>query len=115
MFSARAVRYGDLVFTSGSAAGDSDGNIVGIGDFAVQMRFILDKLRTILQTAGADLVDVLKLNLFVTDIGASHVAGDVWREVVGGEPPATTVVQIQALARADYLVEIDAVAAVPGG
>ena len=54
MFSADAMRYGDLLFVSGCVPLDADGNLVGKGDLAAQMRKTLENLGTVLAAAGTD-------------------------------------------------------------
>jgi enamine deaminase RidA (YjgF/YER057c/UK114 family) len=113
MFSADAVRYGDLIFVSGCVSADSEGNIVGEGDLAAQTRKTLDNLRMILQASGADLKDVLKTTVFMLDISQRGLTHDIRREYFGDFPPASTMVEVRALGRPEYLIEIDAIAAAP--
>jgi enamine deaminase RidA (YjgF/YER057c/UK114 family) len=113
MFSADAVRYGDLIFVSGCVSADSEGNIVGEGDLAAQTRKTLDNLRMVLQASGADLKDVLKTTVFMLDIGQRGVTHDIRKEYFGDAPPASTMVEVKGLGRPEYLIEIDAIAAAP--
>jgi len=113
MFSADAIRYGDLVFVSGCVSADGEGNIVGEGDLATQTRQTLDNLRMVLQAAGADLKDVLKTTVFMLDISQRGVTHDIRKEYFGDSPPTSTMVEVTALGRPEYLIEIDAIAAVP--
>src|SRR5204862_7928157 len=112
MFSADAVRYGDLIFVSGCVAADSEGNIVS-DDLATQTRKTLDNLRMVLQAAGADLKDVLKTTVFMLDISQRGVTHEIRQEYFGDSPPASTMVEVKGLGRPEYLIEIDAIAAVP--
>ena len=61
-------KVGNLVFTSGRAAIDSEGNSVGIGDFDAQAEHTFNTLKQILEAAGSSLDKVIKVVIFVTDI-----------------------------------------------
>jgi 2-iminobutanoate/2-iminopropanoate deaminase len=113
MFSADAVRYGDLIFVSGCVSADSEGNIVGEGDLAVQTRQTIENLRMVLQASGAELKDVLKTTVFMLDISQRGLTHDIRKEYFGDSPPASTMVEVKGLGRPEYLIEIDAIAAAP--
>ena len=110
-----AVRFGDLLFISGAAAFDSEGNIVGKGDPVTQTRVILQNIRDALQAVGADMGDVLKVTVFLTDIGDRAAINPVRKEFFGDAKPASTLFEVSALAIPDMLVEIEAVAGIPEG
>jgi len=109
-----AVRYGDLLYVSGCAPFDKDGNVVGVGDVVVQARQVLQNLLDILRTAGAEMQDVLKVTVFLTDVNDRTAINPVRQEFFGAARPASTLIGVSALAHPDMLVEIEAVAAVPG-
>ena len=110
-----AVRFGDLLFVSGAAAFDSDGNVVGKGDVGTQTRVVLQNIRDALQEVGADMGDVLKVTVFLTDIGDRAAVNTVRKEFFGDAKPASTLFEVSALAVPDMLVEIEAVAGIPEG
>ena len=108
----RAVRIGNVVEVAGTTAVDAAGTVIGPGDAAAQTRFILRKIDTALQAAGATLNDVIRTRIYVTDItqweaiGRAH--GDVFRTI----KPAATMVEVRALIRPELLVEIEASAVI---
>ncbi|MCY3806788.1 MAG: RidA family protein [bacterium] len=110
-----AVRFGDLLFVSGAAAFDSDGNVVGKGDPVTQTRVILQNIRDALQAVGADMGDVLKVTVFLTDINDRAAINPVRKEFFGDAKPASTLFEVSALAVPDMLVEIEAIAGIPEG
>ena len=110
-----AVRFGDLLFISGAAAFDSEGNIVGVGDAATQTRVVLQNIRDALQAVGADMGDVLKVTVFLTDINDRAAINPVRQEFFGDARPASTLFEVSALAVPEMLVEIEAVAGIPEG
>jgi reactive intermediate/imine deaminase len=107
------VKVDNLLFIAGQVALDGDGNVVDAGDMAAQVRQVLENLKTVLATAGADFSNVVKVNIFTTDIDSFLETSAVRREFLGDHPPASTLVQIERLARPVFLVEIEAIAIAP--
>ncbi|MDL5204706.1 RidA family protein [Streptomyces sp. ALI-76-A] len=106
---------GRLVAVSGQLPLDADGGLVGAGDPAAQARQVFENLRRCLAGAGATFDDVLRLTYFVTDMAhlpairaarAAHIPDD--------QLPAASAVQVAALVRPEFLMEIEALAVVPG-
>lgn len=114
MFSADAIRHGDLLFVSGCVPLDTEGNLVGKGDLAAQMRKTLENLGTVLAAAGCSFEDVIKTGVFITDIKKKPLTYDVRREFFGDRPPASTMVEVSSLDGEGVEIEIDAIAAIPG-
>ena len=107
------VKAGNLLFIAGQVALDGEGNVVGEEDMVAQVRQVLENMKTVLASAGADFSNVVKINIFTTDIDRFRNARDVRREYFHGNPPASTLVQIERLARPVFLVEIEAIAIAP--
>ena len=107
------VKAGNLMFIAGQVALDGEGNVVGEGDMVAQVRQVLENLKAVLASDGADFSNVVKINIFTTDIDRFRNAADVRREYFAGHPPASTLVQIERLARPVFLVEIEAIAIAP--
>ncbi len=107
------VKVGNLMFLAGQVALDGEGNVVGAGDMKAQLRQVLENMKSVLASEGADFSNVVKINIFTTDIEAFRGAASVRREYFGDHPPASTLVQIERLARPVFLVEIEAIAVAP--
>ena len=107
------VKVGNLMFLAGQVALDGEGNVVGAGDMKAQVRQVLENMKSVLASEGADFSNVVKTNIFTTDIEAFRGAASVRREYFGDHPPASTLVQIERLARPVFLVEIEAIAVAP--
>ena len=105
-------RVGNTVYVAGQLALDKDGNLVGPNDIRAQTRRIFENMRRVLETGGASLRDVVKITVFVTDIRYREPYGEVRSEFFGGNPPASTLVQISSLAIPGALIEIEAVAVI---
>jgi 2-iminobutanoate/2-iminopropanoate deaminase len=107
---------GKLVFISGQVARDKQGNLVGKGDLHAQTVQVFENIKAALASAGATFNDVVKINWYIRDYKQENLAA--LREVrdlyVNKEnPPASTLVGVAALAQDDYLIEVEAVAALP--
>lgn len=111
----RAVRAGNFIAVSGSAAVGEDGEIVGGGDMYVQTRRCIEVLENALRQAGSGLEHVVRTRMFVTDISQWEAVARAHRESFGAAPPATSMIEVAGLIDRDMLVEIEADAVVPGG
>jgi enamine deaminase RidA (YjgF/YER057c/UK114 family) len=105
------------IYVGGQDAVNAKGEIVGVGDLAIQTRQVLHNLEIALAAGGATLKDVVKLNIFVVQgqnlIEGFRVSQEKWGE--SSNPPSITVAIVSQLARPEYLVEMDAIAVVPLG
>jgi enamine deaminase RidA (YjgF/YER057c/UK114 family) len=104
---------GRFVAVSGQLALDEDGKLVGAGDPAAQARQVFENLRRCLAAAGATFDDVVKLTFFVTDMAhmpAVRAARDA--HIRADRLPAASAVQVAALVRPEFLMEIEAYAVV---
>lgn len=102
-----------LVFASGAASRDLSGAVVGKGDIGQQTEKALDNLTAVLAAAGATLADVVKVTVFVLEIGSFEAVQEVRRRYFKPPYPASSLVEVSALADPDMLVEIEAIAALP--
>ncbi|HEY0484945.1 MAG TPA: RidA family protein [Mycobacteriales bacterium] len=105
-----AVRFGDVLYVSGCAPLDAEGTLVGDGDVTAQTRKVLENLGAALAYAGAGFADVLKVTVYMTDIARRGEANVVRQEFFGDALPASTLVEVSALAIPGMLIEIEAVA-----
>lgn len=104
---------GRFVAVAGQVAMDERGELVGEGDPRAQAERVFENLRLALGAVGATFVDVVKFGVFVTDIAILPVVREVRdRYVDTSNPPASTAVQIGALFRPGYVLEIEAFAVV---
>jgi reactive intermediate/imine deaminase len=108
-----AVRAGDLLFVSGFVPVDGEGNLVGGDDVVVQARQVLSNLGAVLAAAGATFADVVKVTVYLTDIADRARINPVRQEVFGEARPASTLVEVSALAVPGAKLEIEAVALIP--
>jgi reactive intermediate/imine deaminase len=108
-----AAKAGGLLFVAGQVAQDQEGNVVGRGDVEAQAVQIFDNLRAVLASAGATLNDVVKLTTYTTNVAYRAKIAEVRGRYFTTYFPPNTFVVVASLATPDYLLEIEAVAAVP--
>ncbi|UII33716.1 RidA family protein [Fulvivirga ulvae] len=107
----RAVRIGNTIEVSGTVA-VRDGKLVGQDNPYEQTRCILQIIDDSIQKAGAQLSDVVRTRIFVTDIGQWQMIGKAHGEVFGDIKPATSMIEVSRLISPEYLLEIEATAIV---
>jgi enamine deaminase RidA (YjgF/YER057c/UK114 family) len=105
-----------LVFTAGACPLDAEGRTVAGGDVAGQAEQVMANLRVALQSAGADLRDVLKTTIYVASSSRDDLgtAWEVVRRHFGDHDAPSTLVGVTVLGWPDQLVEVEAVAVVRG-
>jgi enamine deaminase RidA (YjgF/YER057c/UK114 family) len=100
---------GNQVFVAGMTA--RVGNDIPGGDSMYeQAKATLTKIQHILEEAGGCMDDIVKVNIFVTDIKRREEVWRARREFFSGDFPVSTLVEVSALAAPELLVEIEAVA-----
>jgi 2-iminobutanoate/2-iminopropanoate deaminase len=103
---------GRLVYVSGQVAWDASGNIVGKGDVGAQARQTFQNLRQVLQAAGGDLGNLMKMTTYITRIEHRPAVAEARSEVFHGELPASTLIVVKSLFHPDFLIEVEGVAVV---
>jgi enamine deaminase RidA (YjgF/YER057c/UK114 family) len=104
-------KAGAPVFISGQVALGADGKLVGEGDATAQTEQVFRNLRSVVESCGGTLDDIVKINIYVTDAAyRPAVAAARQRHFKEGQYPASTYVVVSALAVPQLLVEIEAVA-----
>jgi 2-iminobutanoate/2-iminopropanoate deaminase len=108
-----AVRAGNLLFVSGCVPVDGDGRLVGGDDVVAQARQVFANVGAVLEAGGASFADVVKVTVYLIDIDDRARINPVRQEVFGGARPASTLVEVSALAVPGAKLEVEAVALVP--
>ncbi|MBI2165705.1 MAG: hypothetical protein HYU29_04810 [Chloroflexi bacterium] len=105
-----AARIGKTLYISGQLARDRNGIVIGRGDIKAQAEQALLNMGIVLRRAGVEYRDVVKITTYLTNA----TFFPAWREVrtrfFPSSPPASTTVAVQGLTRADFLIEVEAVA-----
>jgi enamine deaminase RidA (YjgF/YER057c/UK114 family) len=101
-----------LLFLAGQVAYDKDGNVAYRGDFRSQARECYKALKALVEAQGVTLQNIVKINTYVTDMRNRPHFRTVRDEFFGVRGPASTLIEVSALADPDYLIEIEAIAVV---
>ena len=115
-------RVGDFLFVSGTSSRRPDNSHAGViihpdgsvtKDIALQTRAVIENVRTILQSAGADLKDVVDVTTYLVNMEDFSGYNAVYGEYFGYDGPARTTVAVHQLPHPHLLIEIKALAYLP--
>lgn len=104
----RVLQAGNMVFVTGTAPVDPDGEVHAPGDALAQSRRCLAIIRDSLAELGIGMDRIVRTRMFTTDIDRWKHYGEAHREVFGDHPPTTTLVEVRRLIHPDMLIEIEA-------
>jgi 2-iminobutanoate/2-iminopropanoate deaminase len=99
-----------ILFLSGQVAYTADGSPAHRGDFKAQARGAYQAIKDLVESQGGTLANVVKLTTYVTDMRYRVDLPSVREEFFGKKGPASTLVEISALAHPDWMIEIEAIA-----
>jgi enamine deaminase RidA (YjgF/YER057c/UK114 family) len=102
-----------FIYVSGQVALDSSGNVVGAGDMKAQADQVFRNLRTALGAVGASMKDVVKIVYFIADMSQVQAMREVRAHYFDDALPASTLVGVTRLARPEFLLEVEVIAALP--
>ncbi|TAK39620.1 MAG: RidA family protein [Lysobacteraceae bacterium] len=104
----QAVRAGDTVFLSGQTPIDPATGALVEGDIAVQARRAFDNLRAVCEAAGGSFDDVVRIGLYLTNLGQFATVNAVMAEYFHAPYPARSTIEVSALPKGAAF-EVDAV------
>lgn len=104
----QAVKIGDVVYLSGQIPLVPETMLVVEGDFSTQVRRVFDNLSAVTEAAGGNLQDIVKLNIFLTDLAHFGTVNDIMAEYFQKPYPARAAIGVASLPK-DVPVEMDAV------
>jgi reactive intermediate/imine deaminase len=105
-----AVRGGRTIYVSGQVPLTKDGTLVGAGDMEAQTRQVFENLKVALSAAGAGMKDVVKINIYTTDVSKVPAIRKVRDSYLPSDFPASTLTEVKSLFRPEVMIEIDAIA-----
>ena len=104
----QAVKIGDMVFIGGTASTNVRGDVQGGADPYRQTKIILQKIEQLLKRIGANIRNVIRVRIHITDIGNRRHCLRAYSEYFQDIKPIIIVTEVTALARVDRLVEVEA-------
>jgi len=99
-----------ILFLSGQVAYTPDGGVAFRGDFKGQARGAFEAIKTLVESQGGTMANIVKLTTFVTDMAYRADLAPLREEFLGNKGPASTLVEISSLAHPDWMIEIEAIA-----
>jgi isochorismate pyruvate lyase len=104
----RALRAGEHIYVTGTAAVAEEGGVFAPGDAYAQAKRCFDIVERALRDLDADLSHVVRTRMFVTDISRWEEFGRAHGEFFGEHRPATTMVEVKGLVEPEMLIEVEA-------
>ena len=105
----QAVKFQDLLFTSGQIAIDPSTGVVIDGNVEEQTKWVLENLKSVLSAAGSSLEKVIKTTIFLKDMNDFNNVNQVYSQYFNESKPARSTVEVSGLPK-NVLVEIDCIA-----
>jgi 2-iminobutanoate/2-iminopropanoate deaminase len=103
-----------MLLISGQVALDKQGNLVGKGDLAKQTEQVFTNIKNIVEEAGGNMDDLVKISFYIIDVGQIQIIRNIRDKFINvKKPPTSTLVQVSKLFRDDLLIEIEATAIIP--
>ena len=99
-----------MLFLSGQVAYDKDGGPAFRGDFKAQARGAFEAIKALVESQGGTTANIVKITTYVTDMRYRVDWALIREEFLGKKGPASTLVEISALAHPDWMIEIEAIA-----
>lgn len=101
-----------ILFLAGQVAYDKDGGVLHRGDFKGQAREVFRSIKALVEAGGGRMESIVKITTYLTDVRYRPDLVGIREEFFGKKGPASTLIQVAALAHPDYLIEIEAIAVV---
>ncbi|MEU7613657.1 RidA family protein [Micromonospora sp. NPDC049204] len=115
---------GGFVFVSGTSSRRPDNSFAGVSvdefgttnlDIRVQTRAVIENVRDLLRSVGADLTDLVQVTSYLVNMNDFGGYNEVWAEFFDASGPTRTTVAVHQLPHPHLLIEIQAVALLPSG
>ena len=101
-----------ILFLSGQVAYTPDGGVAFRGDFKAQARGAYEAIKALVESQGGTMASIVKITTYVTDMHYRVDLAPIREEFFGKKGPASTLVEISALAHPDWMIEIEAIAVI---
>lgn len=109
---ATRMESGRLLYIAGQVARDVNGEVLGKGDIRTQARQVFENVRNVLQAAGGDLGDLLKITTYITNLDDFPAVAEIRSSFFPDTLPASTLIVVSCLAQPELLIEVEGMAAI---
>ena len=106
--------YGNQIFVAGMTASDGAGGVSGDASMYGQAKATFTKIKQLVEAAGGVMNDIMRVDIYVTDIKQREEVWKARREFFTGDFPTSTLVEVRALATPQLLVEVNAIGVLGG-
>jgi enamine deaminase RidA (YjgF/YER057c/UK114 family) len=103
-------KAGNTLYIAGQVAKDLVGNLVGKGDFETQARQVFTNLKTIVEETDGRIESIVKMTTFLTHFDYMETYRKVRDEFIQEPYPPNTLLIVDSLAMAEYMIEVEAIA-----
>ena len=107
--------FANQVFIAGMTAGDGKGGVLGDGSMYDQAKQTFTKIKHLIEAAGGTMNDIIRVDIYVTDITRREEVWKARKEFFTGDFPTSTLVEVRALAIPQLHVEVNAIGFLGGG
>ena len=111
---AQAYRVDNIIYVSGQASLNLEGEVIGAGDFEAQAKQTFVNLQRLLELGGSDLSKVIKVTIFLTNMKNFDTILSLREKYFSPPYPADTIIEVSQLALPELEIEIEAIALVNG-
>lgn len=101
-----------ILFLSGQVAYTAEGSPASRGDFQAQARGAYEAIKALVESQGGTMASIVKITTYLTDMRYRLDLAAVREEFFGGKGPASTMVEVSALAHPDWMIEVEAIAVI---
>lgn len=105
----QAIQAGNLLFLSGQIPIDPKTGELTEGDIRQQTQQVLENIKGLLESQGLGMEDVIKVTIFLKDIGSFNQVNEVYATYFSSSPPARSTIEVAKLPR-NAEIEIEAIA-----
>ncbi len=105
----QAIKVGSMLFCSGQIPLDPNTGELKNESIEVETRQVIENMKAVLKAADADLANVVKTTIFLTDLGDFAKVNGIYEEYFGASKPARSTVQVSALPKGAH-IEIECIA-----
>jgi enamine deaminase RidA (YjgF/YER057c/UK114 family) len=99
-----------VLFLSGQVAYTAEGGVAFRGDFKAQTRGAFEAIKTLVESQGGTMANIVKITTYVTDMRYRADLAPIREDFLGRKGPASTLVEVSQLAHPDWMIEIEAIA-----
>lgn len=106
----QVTNFGRLIFISGFTSRDEEGNVFAVGDIVKQTERVLDSIRIVLEEAGADMSNIVKMTFYIRDMEDFSKIHEVRARYFKQPYPACAMLEVSRMVSPESLIEIEAIA-----